>query len=118
MAIKITHKEQEFGVGDSVRVWQKIKEGDKIRLQAFEGMVLGIKGRGTGKSFTVRRIGAAQVGIEKIFPLESPVIDKVEVVRKGTAGVTRSKLYYTRNKAKRDIEEIYSRTARRTNSSK
>ncbi len=117
MAIKATHKEQTFGVGDAVRVWQKVKEGDKFRLQAFEGMVIGIKGRGTGKSFTVRRVGAAQVGIEKIFPIESPVIDKIEVVRKGTAGVTRSKLYYTRHKAKKEIEEIYSRSVRRTRAS-
>lgn len=118
MAIKITHKEQEFGVGDTVRVWQKIKEGEKTRLQAFEGMVIGIKGRGAGKSFTVRRIGAAQVGIEKIFPIESPVIDKVEVVRKGTPGVSRAKLYYVRKKAKKEIEEIYSRSARRTSEAK
>lgn len=113
MAIKTQHNDQEFGVGDVVKVWQKIKEGDKFRLQAFEGMVLGIKGRGTGKSFTVRRIGEAGVGIEKIFPLGSPVIDKIEIVRKGATGAVRAKLYYTRYKAKKEIEEIYSRASRR-----
>lgn len=114
MAIKTKHNEQEFGVGDTVKVWQKIKEGDKTRLQAFEGMVIGIKGRGTGKSFTVRRIGEAKIGIEKIFPLKSPVVDKIEVVRQGVKGVKRAKLYYTRRKAKKEVEEIYSRNIRRS----
>ncbi len=118
MALKIKHKDVEFGVGDTVKVWQKIKEGEKTRLQAFEGMVLGIKGHGTGKSFTVRRIGEAQIGIEKIFPMESPVVDKVEVVRKGTSGVKRAKLYYTRHKARKAVEEIYSRAQRREKTSK
>ena len=118
MALKIKHKEIEFGVGDQIKVWQKIKEGDKFRLQAFEGMVIGIKGRGAGKSFTVRRIGEAGIGIEKIFPLEATVIEKIDVVRKGTAGVSRAKLYYTRRKAKKEIEEIYSRASRRTRISK
>lgn len=117
MAITTEHKDVGFGVGDQIKVWQRIKEGDKYRLQAFEGMVISIKGRGTGKSFTVRRIGEAGVGIEKIFPLESQVIDKIEVTRKGTAGVVRAKLYYTRHKAKKDIEEIYSRSSRRNKTS-
>lgn len=118
MAITTKHKEVSFGVGDQVKVWQRVKEGDKFRLQAFEGMVIGIKGRGTGKSFTVRRIGEAGVGIEKIFPIESPVVEKIEVVKKGTAGVGRAKLYYTRYKAKKDIEEIFSRATRREVTSK
>lgn len=113
MAIKTTHKDEKFGVGDTVKVFQKIKEGEKTRLQVFEGMVIGIKGRGTGKSFTVRRIGEAKVGIEKIFPIESPVVDHVEVIRTGMKGARHAKLYFTRSKAKRDIEEIYSRTLRR-----
>ena len=113
MALFPIHKDTKFGVGDTVRVLQKIKEGDKERTQAFEGMVIGIKGREENKSFTVRRIGAQQIGVERIFPLEVPTIEKVEVVRKGTKGVRRAKLYYTREKSRRNVEEIYSRTARK-----
>jgi len=113
MAITAKHKEQDFGVGDKVKVWQRIKEQDKERLQAFDGMVIKIRGEGINKSFTVRRIGAAQVGIERTFPLQSPVIQKIEVVRKGTRGVRRAKLYYIRGKSKREIEKIYTRAKSR-----
>lgn len=113
MAIVAKHNDVNFGVGDNVRILQKIKEGKKERTQAFEGMVISIKGRGTGKSITVRRIGAAQVGIERIFPLDTPSLEGVEVVRKGTKGIRRSKLYYTRDKHKREIETIYSREKRK-----
>ena len=66
MALKAKHKETEFGVGDVIRVTQKIKEDGKSRTQAFEGICIGIKGRGNGKSFMVRREGAQKIGIEKI----------------------------------------------------
>lgn len=98
-------------MGDRIKVFQKIKEGDKTRTQIFEGMVIGIKGRQENKSFTVRRIGVAQVGIERIFPLGSPTIDKIEVVKKGGSGIRRAKLYYTRKKSRREVEKIYSRTS-------
>ena len=114
MALQVTHNEILFGVGDKVKVIQKIKERDnKIRLQTFEGMVIGIKGKEQGKSFPVRRIGTHQIGIERIFPLNSPLIDKIEVTRKGTAGVRSAKLYYTRNKSRREIDKIYMRTAKK-----
>ncbi len=83
----------EFGPGDTVRVQVKIKEGDKERLQAFEGVVLA-RTRGPQASFTVRKISFGQ-GVERIFPESSRVIDKVEVVR--TSKVRRAKLYYLRN---------------------
>ncbi|MBI2108944.1 MAG: 50S ribosomal protein L19 [Parcubacteria group bacterium] len=88
--------------GDTVRVWQKIKdEKGKIRLQAFEGLVIARKhGREPGATFTVRKI-ASGVGVEKIFPLYSPVIDKIEVIRRSK--VRRSKLYYIREKTAREI---------------
>ena len=114
MAITATYEDMKFGVGDGVRVLQKIKEGKKVRIQAFEGMVISIKGHGEGKSFTVRRIGAAQVGIERIFPLNTPTIESIEVVRKGGSGIRRSKLYYTRDKHKREIENIYARDKRKS----
>lgn len=114
MAISATHKNTEFGVGDRVKVTQRIKEGEKERLQIFEGMVIGIKGHGNGKSFTVRRVGAAQVGIERIFPLSSPTLESVAISKEGKKGARRAKLYYTRDKSKREIDKIYSRSARRS----
>ena len=111
MALITKHKEVSFGVGDTVKVSLKVKEGEKFRSQVFEGIVIGIKGRESGKSFTVRKIGAAKVGIEMIFPLDTPSLEKVEVVRKGTEGVTHAKLYYIREKSSRDIERIYSRAS-------
>lgn len=118
MAIKATFKETTFGVGDSVRVIQNIVEGEKTRTQAFEGMVIGIKGHGDGKSFTVRRIGSAQVGIERIFPFKSPTVEQIEVVRSGVKGTRHAKLYFTRDKSKREIEKIFSRANRRDENKK
>lgn len=87
--------------GDTVRVWQKIQEKDKTRLQAFEGIVLARKhGNEAGATFTVRRVSDG-IGIEKIFPLFSPAIDKIEIIRR--SGVRRSKLYYIREKVARQI---------------
>ncbi|TAK57375.1 50S ribosomal protein L19 [Patescibacteria group bacterium] len=87
--------------GDTVRVWQKIKEGDKTRLQAFEGLVLARKhGAESGATFTVRKVMDG-VGVERIFPLYSPNIDKIEIVRRSK--VRRSKLYFVREKAAKEI---------------
>ena len=113
MALKIIHKDIEFGVGDRVRVVQKISDGDKSREAIFEGMVIGIKGRSPGKTFVVRRIGEAGIGIERIFPINLPSIEKVEVIRKGTSGVRRSKLYYLRGSSPKEIEKIYAKAAAR-----
>ena len=111
MALIANHKETKFGVGDEIKVHLKVKDGEKSRSQIFQGMVIGIKGSDTGKSFTVRKVGAAKVGIEMIFPLNTPSIEKVEVVREGTEGVQHAKLYYVREKSDREIEKIYSRAA-------
>src|SRR3989304_6733113 len=101
MSLLISHNDISFGVGDRVRVVQKIKEGEKERSATFDGMVIAIKGRTGVKTFTVRRVGEAKVGIERIFPVNSPTIEKVEVLKQGTAGVKRAKLYYLRQKPKR-----------------
>ena len=82
-----------FRAGDTVRVHVKIKEGDKERIQVFEGAVIGLRRAKNHSSFTVRKISFGQ-GVERIFPLHSPVIDKIEVVRAGQ--VRRAKLYYLR----------------------
>lgn len=113
MALKASLKNVDFGVGDKVKVTQKIKEKGKQRSQIFEGQVIGIKGRGENKSFTVRRIGVQKIGIERIFPLNSPTLDKIEVVRQGMKGVRSAKLYYVRTKSKKQIEQIYFRAGRR-----
>jgi large subunit ribosomal protein L19 len=83
----------EFRPGDTVNVYVKVKEGEKERIQLYKGIVTRIQGRGTGKTFTVRKISAG-VGVERIFPFTSPAIDKVEVVSRGN--VRRAKLYYLR----------------------
>ena len=83
----------QFGPGDTVRVQVKIKEGDKERLQAFEGVVIA-RSRGPQASFTVRKISFGQ-GVERIFPESSRVVDKVDLVR--SSKVRRAKLYYLRN---------------------
>lgn len=82
-------------VGDTVKVHVKIKEGEKYRIQIFEGTVIAKKHGGINETFTVRRV-AHGCGIERVFPVHSPVIDKVEVVRSGK--VRRSKLYYLRDR--------------------
>jgi large subunit ribosomal protein L19 len=81
--------------GDTVKVHVKVKEGEKERIQIFQGVVIGIRGGGLRTSFTVRKISAG-VGVERIFPLNSPTIDKMEVIRSGK--VRRAKLYFLREK--------------------
>jgi len=89
--------------GDTVRVWQKITEKDKTRLQAFEGLVLARKhGAEAGSTFTVRKV-VDGVGVERVFPLYSPMIDKIEITRRSQ--VRRAKLYYIRDKAAKEISK-------------
>ncbi len=95
-------KALDFSSGDTVRVWNKLKDKDgKIRLQAFEGLVLARKhGTGITATFTIRKV-ASGIGVEKIYPLYSGNIDRIEIVRRNK--VRRSKLYYVRDKALRDV---------------
>jgi large subunit ribosomal protein L19 len=98
MLAKVTAKNTrsdvpEFRPGDTIRVHVKIKEGDKERLQAFEGTVIAEKNSGLGRTVTVRKISFGQ-GVERIFPINAPVIDHIDVVRTGR--VRRAKLYYLR----------------------
>ena len=87
--------------GNTVKVWQKIKEGDKFRLQAFEGLIIAHKhGYEPGATFTVRKISDG-IGVERIFPLFSPNIEKVEVVKRSKA--RKAKLYYVRDKPAKEI---------------
>jgi len=96
-------KNWDIKPGNIVKVWQKIKEGDKTRLQAFEGVIIAHKhGYEPGATFTVRKV-ASGVGVERIFPLFSPIIEKVDLVRASMA--RRSKLYYVRIKTVKDIKK-------------
>lgn len=117
MALKITIKETEFGVGDRIRVVQKIKDGDKSREASFEGMVIGIRGRSPGKTFTIRKIADGGIGVERIFPTELPNIDRIVIVKKGMEGARRAKLYFTRYKSPTDIDLIYKRSVGKTKKS-
>ena len=85
----------QFSIGDTVKVHVKIKEGDRERIQVFEGTVIARKHSGVSETFTVRRVSYG-VGVERVFPVHSPNIDKLEIVRKGK--VRRGKLYYLRNR--------------------
>jgi large subunit ribosomal protein L19 len=84
----------KFAVGDSVRVHTKVVEGDKERIQIFQGVVISRKGGGSRQMFTVRKVSGG-IGVERMFPLYSPTIDKIEVERHGR--VRRAKLYYLRD---------------------
>ncbi|HLP86423.1 MAG TPA: 50S ribosomal protein L19 [Candidatus Paceibacterota bacterium] len=96
-------KSLDFKAGDTVRVWNKILEKGKTRLQAFEGLVLSRKhGTESGATFTVRKV-ASGVGVERIFPLYSPNIDRIEITKKSKT--RRSKLYYIRTKAVKEVKK-------------
>jgi large subunit ribosomal protein L19 len=98
-----------FNVGDTVRVSAKVMEGEKERIQVFEGVVIARKGGGINESFTVRKISYGE-GVERVFPIYSPAVEKVEVVRRGK--VRRAKLYYLRGlrgKSARIVENSGSR---------
>ena len=85
-----------FEPGDTVKVFTKVVEGDKERLQPFEGVVIGRSGGGARETFMVRKISFGGVAVERIFPLHSPIIDRIEVTRQGK--VRQAKLYYLRDK--------------------
>ena len=85
----------EFAPGDTLRVNVRVREGDKERLQAFEGVCIARKGGGISETFTVRKVSSG-VGVERIFPVHSPSVDSITVVRRGR--VRRAKLYYLRNR--------------------
>jgi large subunit ribosomal protein L19 len=89
-------KRPEFAPGDTLRVNVKVREGDRERLQAYEGVCIGRAGHGLNENFTVRKISFGE-GVERVFPVYSPNVDSIEVVRRGK--VRRAKLYYLRDRA-------------------
>lgn len=96
MAQHLSVNGTNFSVGDTVRVHQKIRENDKTRTQIFEGLVISIKNRESGKSFVVRKIATGGIGVERIFPLFTPSIEKIERIQMGD--INRAKLYYLRDR--------------------
>jgi large subunit ribosomal protein L19 len=99
----------EFTHGDTVKVWVKVREGEKERLQAYEGIVIARTGSGLMESFTVRKISYGE-GVERVFPVLSPNIDKIEVIRRGK--VRRAKLYYLRDRRGKSARIFESTNAR------
>ncbi len=85
----------QFNIGDTLRIHVRVVEGDKERIQPFEGVVIGRKGSGIKETFMLRKVSHG-IGVERIFPVHSPVIEKLEVIRQGD--VRRAKLYYLRDK--------------------
>lgn len=96
---QVREDRHQFNVGDTVKISVKIVEGDNERIQQFQGVVIAKRGSGIEETFTVRRVQAGQ-GVERVFPVNSPRLEKVEVIRRGS--VRRSKLYYLRDKVGRD----------------
>ena len=92
-----------FKVGDTIKVYSRIKEADRERIQIFSGIVINKQGRGVAETFTVRRISYGE-GVERIFPLHSPFIQKIEVERPGT--VRRAKLYYLRKRVGKTATKV------------
>lgn len=104
MAQFFTHQDQKVSIGDSVSIHQEITEGGKKRIQIFDGLVIAIKNRGVGQSFTVRKIATGGIGVEKIFPTALPSITKIVVKRTGK--VRRSKLYFLRERAGKQATKV------------
>ncbi|KKU64053.1 MAG: 50S ribosomal protein L19 [Candidatus Amesbacteria bacterium GW2011_GWA1_47_16] len=109
MANRITIKETEFHVGDLIRLHLRILEGGKERIQIFEGLVIGIRGRGENQTFTVRKMAAGGIGVERILPVFSPWISKIEVKKSGS--VRRAKLHYVRSQSARKVAQITQATS-------
>lgn len=124
MANQIKIDKTTIAIGDTIVVYQKIQEEKKIRTQPFEGIVVRIKGREENKTFTVRKIGAGGIGVERIWPVNSPWIKKIEVKKRGK--VRRAKLYYLRERVgkkairikakdeKKKPRQVRRKTSRRT----
>lgn len=104
MANHITFKDVVISVGDRILVKQIVKEDEKSRIQIFDGLLVGVRGRGDNQSFVVRKIATGNIGVERIFPSNSPNIDSIEVKRKGN--VRRAKLTYLKTRVGRSALRV------------
>ena len=103
MALKITHNKNDFFIGDTIRLGYKIKEGDKERIQAFDGMIVSIRGKAASRTFTVRKEASDKVIVERIFPVDSPWIDSIKKLRSPKKTPRRAKLNFLKNPKARKI---------------
>ena len=103
MAIKFNYQDQVFSVGDTVKVNYKIKEKDKERIQAFDGIILAIQGLGENKNFIVQKAATGDVKVERIFPINSPWIESIKKLRSPKTKIRRAKLYFLRDSKARKI---------------
>ncbi|OGK17666.1 50S ribosomal protein L19 [Candidatus Roizmanbacteria bacterium RIFCSPHIGHO2_02_FULL_40_13b] len=103
MANVITVKEISAHIGDTVKIHYLFKEGEKEKRQIFEGILMATSGMVENKMFTVRKMTKSKIGVERIFPINSPSIEKIEVAKKGS--VRRSKIYFIRDMSEKDIRE-------------
>jgi large subunit ribosomal protein L19 len=104
MAKYLTYNDQEISVGDTVKVGFNVKEGEKTRQQIFEGIIIAIDNREAGKAFTVRKIAAGGIGVERIVPIMSPSLGSIEIIAKGD--VRRAKLFYMRDRIGKQAMKI------------
>ncbi|HEX5132747.1 MAG TPA: 50S ribosomal protein L19 [Candidatus Krumholzibacteria bacterium] len=107
----LTKKERNFRVGDTVKVMVRVVEGAKEREQAFQGVVIKQNGKGIGETFTVRKVSSG-IGVERVFPVHSPNVTKIEVLRRGM--VRRAKLYYLRDRVGKAARIREKRETKRT----
>ncbi len=102
----------QFEVGDTIKIHYKIVEGDKSRIQPFQGIVISKRGEGISKTFTVRHIGAENIGVERIFPAFSPNINKIEILKKSV--VRRAKLFFLRDRIGKAATRLKARVEKPT----
>ena len=101
MANSVIVKEQTIKVGDTVKISYKFKEGEKEKLQLFQGMLIAVKGSGESKMFTIRKVTKDKIGVERIFSVTSPYIEKIEVTKSATA--RRAKIYFVRGLSDKEL---------------
>lgn len=104
MAKFLEFNQKSFSVGDTLKVHFNVKDGEKTRIQIFEGILIGVANRGAGKVFTMRKIATGGIGVEKITPVDSPVVADIELVHRGD--VRRSKLYYLRSRVGKSASKV------------
>lgn len=103
MARSVTIQDVLINVGDTIKLHYAVQDKDKRKNQIFEGIVLSVRGRGTNKMFTVRKVTRSNIGVERIFPVISPFIEKIEVSK--TSSNTRANIEYIRERSRREIKE-------------
>ena len=104
MANQLKIQDKTVSIGDTIAITYKFKEKDKDKLQVFKGILIAIKGMGDNKMFTVRRMTKSKVGVERIFPVISPYINKIELVKEAV-NTRRAKLYFLRDRSEREIKD-------------